>query len=257
MNIALIGYGNMGRAIARIARERGHTVLIIIDPTDPDATARSLDAGALKGADIAIDFSRAEAVEDATRACVEAGIPLVTGTTGWYDRIDAVRTLVESSPSKKRIGFLWSSNFSIGVQMYLRIVAEAARLANAVEEYDIWGHEIHHAGKTDSPSGTAKTLERILLDAIKRKQSVVEDKLDRKRKDSEIHFSSVRGGPVNFGHTIGFDSAADRILITHEARNRDGYALGAVKAAEWLVDKKGFYYMNDYMQELFPSLSFV
>ena len=249
MNIALIGYGNMGTALAQAAQNRGHKVTAIIDRGDPNATEGSVGAQALKGADIALDFSKSDNVENSTRACAETGIPLVVGTTGWYDRMDEIRALVEKSP--KPIGFLWSSNFSIGVHMYFRIVKEAAKLANRLEEYDVWGHEIHHTGKADSPSGTAKTLEKILLDAITRKQSVVEDKLDRKREDSEIHFSSVRGGSVNFAHTIGFDSAADRILITHEARNRDGYAMGAVKAAEWLLEKKGFYTMDDYLRDTF------
>ncbi|MDP2648417.1 MAG: 4-hydroxy-tetrahydrodipicolinate reductase [bacterium] len=251
MNIAFIGYGGMGRALANAARGRGHEIVAIIDHAAPEATATSVGLGALKGADIAIDFSNADGVADSTKACIEVGIPLVVGTTGWYDRMDEIRSLVEKSP--KVIGFLWSSNFSVGVHMYFRIIKEAARLANNIEEYDVWGHEIHHAGKADSPSGTAKTLEKILLDALDRKDSIVEEKLDRKLKDSEIHFSSVRGGRVNFGHTIGFDSAADRILITHEARSRDGYALGAVKAAEWLIGKTGFYDMNDYTQELFPD----
>lgn len=254
MKIALIGYGEMGHALAQAARTRGHTTPVIIDRHAEEATAAEVSAGALAGADIAIDFSSAEVLNDSVRACVEASIPLVVGTTGWYDRMEEVRKLTETSAGK-RIGFLWSSNFSVGVQMYLRIVASAAHLMNAAEEYDIWGHEIHHTGKADSPSGTAKTLEKILLDAITRKRSVVEDKLDRKREDSEIHFSSVRGGPVNFGHTIGFDSAADRILITHEARNRDGYALGAVRAAEWLVDKQGFYTMDDYLHGIFSASS--
>ena len=146
------------------------------------------------------------------------------------------------------IGFLYSSNFSIGVNLYFKMVEAAAKLVNKFDEYDVWGHEIHHCNKVDSPSGTAKTLEKILLESIQRKTSVVEDKLDRRRGPSEIHFSSVRGGLVNFGHTIGFDSAADRILITHEARCRDGYALGAVKAAEWLVGKKGFLGMEDFLR---------
>ena len=251
MNIALIGYGNMGEAIARAAEARGHTITVIIDPQDPKATAKSVGAAALKGTNIALDFSKSDNVEHSVEACLEAEIPLVVGTTGWYNRMDSVREMVEKTSKGKQVGFLWSSNFSIGVHMYFRIVKEAAKLANRLEEYDIWGHEIHHAGKTDSPSGTAKTLEKILLDAITRKQSVVEDKLDRRRKDSEIHFSSVRGGSVNFAHTIGFDSAADRILITHEARNRDGYAIGAVKAAEWLIEKKGFYTMDDYLLDTF------
>src|SRR3989338_1469642 len=250
MKIALIGYGGMGQAVKSAALPRGHTVPVIIDRASGEATAASISAEALAGADIAIDFSSAEEVLDSVRAAVEAGIPLVVGTTGWYEKMDEVKALVASG---KKIGFLWSSNFSVGIHMYFRIVAEAARLVNNVDEYDVWGHEIHHVGKADSPSGTAKTLEKILLDAIARKKTVVEDKLDRKGADSEIHFSSVRGGAVNFGHTIGFDSAADRVLITHEARNRDGYALGAVKAAEWIVGKKGLYGMDEYLQEFFVA----
>lgn len=253
MNIALIGYGGMGQSLSRAAEARGHRIVAIIDRSAPEATAKSLNVTTLGGADIAIDFSSPDEVMTSVQSCVEAGIPLVVGTTGWYDRMDEARKIVESTPDTKRIGFLWSSNFSVGVHMYFRIIAEAARLANKLDEYDIWGHEIHHVGKADSPSGTAKTLEKILLDAIQRKESVVEDKLNRKRADSEIHFSSVRGGAVNFGHTIGFDSAADRILITHEARNRDGYAQGAIKAAEWLAGKTGFYSMDEYIRDIFPT----
>ena len=248
MKIALIGYGGMGQALKSAALPRGHTVPVIIDRASGEATAASINAEALAGADIAIDFSSAEEVLDSARAAVEVGIPLVVGTTGWYDKMDEVKSVVGN-----KIGFLWSSNFSVGVHMYFRIVAEAARLVNNVDEYDVWGHEIHDVGKADSPSGTAKTLEKILLDAIARKKTVVEDKLDRKRADSEIHFSSVRGGVVNFGHTIGFDSAADRVTITHEARNRDGYALGAVKATEWLACKTGFYNMDEYIRDIFPD----
>ena len=248
MNIALIGYGGMGQALAKAASLRGHTISAIIDKSAAEATAKATSAAALTDADVAIDFSSADQVADSVRACVAAGIPLVVGTTGWHDRIDEIKSLVGN-----KIGFLWSSNFSIGVHMYFRIVEAAAGLADKVEEYDVLGHEIHHAGKADSPSGTAKKLEEILLDNIGRKKTIVEDRLDRKRKETEIHFSSVRGGPVNFGHTIGFDSAADRILITHEARNRDGYALGAVKAAEWIVGKKGLYGMDEYLQEFFVA----
>jgi len=253
MKIALIGYGGMGQALKSAALARGHTVPVIIDRASGEATAASISAKALAGVDIAIDFSSAEEVLESTKAAVEAGIPLVVGTTGWYDKMDEVRALVTGGGGTKQIGFLWSSNFSVGVHMYFRIVAEAARLVNGVDEYDIWGHEIHHVGKADSPSGTAKTLEKILLNAIARKKTIVEDKLDRKRADSEIHFSSVRGGVVNFGHTIGFDSAADRITLTHEARNRDGYALGAVKAAEWLAGKTGFYGMDEYIKDVLPA----
>lgn len=248
MNIALIGYGSMGRRVADVARARNHTISAIIDRNSSGTTAKFVTAKSLAEADIAIDFSGADAILDSTRTAVEARIPLLVGTTGWQKDFKKVQALVG-----KKIGFLWSSNFSTGVNIYFRIVAEAARLMDSFDEYDVWGHEIHHSGKADSPSGTAKTLEKILLDAIRRKKSVVEDRLDRKRADSEIHFSSVRGGPVNFGHTIGLDSAADRILLIHEARSRDGYALGAVKAAEWLVNKKGFFDMEDYMRAVLAT----
>lgn len=241
MKIALIGFGGMGKVVARIALERGHEVPIIVDPHDEAATSKDLNVAALRGVDLAIDFSNAEAVLENAKACAEAGVNLIVGTTGWYGKLDEVRKIVEG------IGFLYSSNFSIGVNLYFKIIEAAGKLVNDFDEYDIWGHEIHHYNKADSPSGTAKTLEKILLGAIKRKTAVVEDKLDRKRADNEIHFSSVRGGLVNFGHTIGFDSPADRILISHEARNRDGYALGAVKAAEWLKGKKGFFEMKDFL----------
>ncbi len=233
MRIALIGHGGMGKAVEKIALERGHEIATIIEAGD------AVDFAA---ADIAIDFSLGDSVFENAKAASAANIPLIVGSTGWYDRIDEVSELAKNIPC------LWSSNFSIGVNLYFKIVEEASKLVNKFDEYDVWGHEIHHSNKADSPSGTAKTLSEILLKNIDRKDSVFEDKLDRKREDNEIHFSSVRGGPVNFAHTIGFDSAADKILISHEARNRDGYALGAVKAAEWLANKEvGFYTMNDFL----------
>lgn len=246
MKIALIGYGGMGKVVERISKERGHEVVVVVDPrayAEGMATHNELSVEALSGADVAIDFSHAESLLKNLQICKDAGVNLVEGTTGWYEKIDEVKELL----SDNSIGFLWSSNFSIGVNLYFKIVEAAAKMINKFEEYDVWGHEIHHYNKADSPSGTAKTLEKILLGSIDRKDSVVEDKLDRRREDNEIHFSSVRGGLVNFGHTIGFDSAADRILITHEARCRDGYALGAVKAAEWLKGKKGFFGMEDFL----------
>lgn len=253
MKIALIGYGGMGKAVRRIAEERGHDVAAIIDPHDEAATAHEVSAAALRDINVAIDFSLADAVLRNVRTCMEAGVNVVMGTTGWYDNLEDIRKLIEGSDREiqSSIGFLWSSNFSIGVNLYFKIVDEAARLMNSFDEYDVWGHEIHHYNKADSPSGTAKTLSKILLNRLDRKTAMVDEKLNRKREQGEIHFSSVRGGAVNFAHTIGFDSPADRILITHEARNRDGYALGAVKAAEWLVEKRGFFGMEDFLAESF------
>lgn len=230
----------MGQAVEKIARERGHEIAVIVDPS-ADGSVRELTTSVLSGVDVAIDFSLASAVLGNVRVCNEAKVNIVVGATGWHEQLEEVRGAANG------IGLLWSSNFSIGVNLYFKIVEAAAKMVDHFDEYDVWGHEIHHTNKADSPSGTAKTLEKILLENIERKTAVVEDKLDRKRADNEIHFSSLRGGLVNFGHTIGFDSPADRITVTHEARNRDGYALGAVKAAEWLQGKKGYFEMKDFL----------
>jgi len=242
MKIALLGFGGMGKVVRTIALDRGHEVPVIVDPSAKEATAKKFDVAAAKSVDVVIDFSNGEAVMENAKICSEAGVNLVEGATGWYGKLEEVKA------AAGKIGFLWSSNFSIGVNLYFKIVEAAAKLVDKFDEYDVWGTEIHHYNKADSPSGTAKTLEKILLENIKRKTAVVEDKLDRKREMNEIHFSSVRGGLVNFGHTIGFDSAADRITITHEARCRDGYALGAVKAAEWLKEKRGYFEMEDFLR---------
>lgn len=250
MKIALIGFGGMGKTVHRIAMERGHSVPMIIDPKANEATAKELSVEILQGPDMVIDFSLGSAVLENAKICKAVGVNLVIGTTGWYDKMSEVRAIVEGENGENlpSVGFLWSSNFSIGVNMYFKIVEEAAKLVNRFDEYDVWGHEIHHYNKADSPSGTAKTLEKILLSNIERKTVAVEEKLDRRREPNEIHFSSVRGGAVNFAHTIGLDSEADTITISHAARNRDGYALGAVKAAEWLYGKKGFFGMEDFLK---------
>jgi 4-hydroxy-tetrahydrodipicolinate reductase len=169
-------------------------------------------------------------------------------STGWYDQIDVVKAMVKKSGRR----FMFSSNYSIGVNVYFKIIEAASKLINKAEEYDVWATEIHHKNKVDSPSGTAKTLEDILLKNIDRKTTVVEDALQRKIADHELHFSSTRGGLINFGHTIAFDSAADYIKIEHTARSRDGYALGAVKCAEWLSQQTpDFYTMDDYLNDVF------
>lgn len=246
MKIALIGYGAMGRSVQAAARARRHEVVAVIDPQSREATAAAVSYAALNGADMALDFSVPAAALGNIRACIAARINLVTGVTGWHQDLELVREEVAAG----NIGLLWSSNFSIGVNVYLQIVRRAAQLIDDCEEYDIWGTEIHHNQKIDSPSGTAKLLEQIILENVKRKTEVVEDRLNRRIEPHEIHFSSTRGGSANFGHTVCFDSAADAITISHAARNRDGYALGAVRAAEWLCGKKGFFSMADFMGDM-------
>lgn len=244
MKICLLGYGGMGQSAGRAAAERDHSIISIIDRSNPNAQHRTINSSAFNDADVIIDYTRPDTVIGNLTELLPYNKPIVIGTTGWYDKIGIVKELVQS---QKGI-VLWSSNFSIGVNLYFKLVEAAAKLVNNYPEYDIWATELHHNKKADSPSGTAKTLEEILLANIERKTSVVEGKLDRAILPNELHFSSTRGGSVNFSHTIGLDSAADTITMTHAARSRDGYAVGTIQAAEWLVKQKaGFYSMNDFL----------
>ena len=245
MNIAIIGFGFMGIKIKEIAEKRGHIVNVIVDPISKEATFKNINEADLKDADIVIDFSSATAVLENVKVCASFKKNLIIGTTGWYEQMGEVEKIAKESG----IGVLWSANFSIGVNMYYKVIAKAAELVNQYDEYDIWGNELHHNNKVDSPSGTAKEISKILLENVKRKTEVIYDKLDRKINPNEIHFSSTRGGAINFNHTISFDSPSDSITIIHNARDRGGYALGAVKVAEWLKDKKGFFNMNDFLNK--------
>lgn len=241
MKTAFLGYGGMGRAMASAAKNRSHDIVATIDAGE---------AWEFNEADVVFEASVPHVcIDNIKKLCTRDDIQnIVVATTGWYDRLDEVKKVVEDSDKT----LLWSSNFSIGVNVYYRIVEAASKLINKAEEFDIWGTEIHHHNKVDSPSGTAKILENILLENIDRKTSVVEETLQRKIEPDEIHFTATRGGAINFGHTIGFDSAADCIKIEHAARSRDGYALGAVKTAEWLVQQTpGFYSMEDFLVGIF------
>jgi 4-hydroxy-tetrahydrodipicolinate reductase len=245
MNIALLGFGGMGQAVYDCALSQGHTVPIIVDPHAPQATHTGLSVELLTDIDVVLDFTSPGSTLDHLSLCQSAGVNLVVGTTGLENVLETLKLKIDDSP----LGFLWSANFSIGVNMYYKVVEYAARLMNSYREYDVWGHEIHHSKKADSPSGTAKILESLLLQSLDRKTEVVEDKMDEPIQPHQLHFSSTRAGAVNFSHTVGFDSAADTITLTHMARNRNGYALGAVKAAEWLVGKQGFFGMSDFLDD--------
>jgi len=243
MNIGIIGFGGMGAKIKEIAENRGHKISIIIDPVNKNATYKNIQEADLSNVDLILDFSTANAVIENAKVCASYKKNLIIGTTGWYEGLSEIEKITKEND----IGILWSANFSIGVNLYYEIITQAAKLVNQYDEYDIWGTELHHNNKADSPSGTAKEISKILLKNIERKTSVIYDKLDRKINSNEIHFSSTRGGVVNFSHTIGFDSASDTITLIHSARDRGGYALGAIKAAEWLNGKKGIFTMNNFL----------
>jgi len=244
MKITLLGCGGMGQAVKRLALDAGHALTTV----DPQVAAdyAELNADAVRGSDVAIDCSLGAHVPANVDFCVAAGLNLVVVATDWYERLPEIRRKVESGG----IGFLWSSNFSIGVNLFFKLVERAAQLANRFEEYDVWAHELHHANKIDAPSGTAREVGRLLLENIDRKRAIVDDKLARRRAADEIHISSARGGAVNFAHWVGFESDADSLVIKHNARNRDGFARGAALAAEWLVGKTGYFEMGDFLKGL-------
>jgi 4-hydroxy-tetrahydrodipicolinate reductase len=231
----------MGQLIEKRASEKGHGIIAVIDPVkktaggaDAFATPAAFEkqgGGKCGAGTVAIDFTRPDAAADNIIAFAGMGIPVVTGTTGWYDRLDEVSKAVKS----RKGALLWASNFSTGVALFYRIAAYCARLIDGYGEYDAAGYEIHHNQKADSPSGTAKTLAGIALKNMKRKKEAVWDKLDRPPAPHEIHFSSLRVGSVPGVHALVFDSGADTIEIRHSVRNRDGLASGAIGAAEWLV----------------------
>jgi len=188
-----------------------------------------------KTPDIWIDFSHPDAVLKHVAIAAKTKTPIVIGTTGWGEHLDEVRELA------KEIGVCYASNFSLGMQIFQQIVREAAELINEYDVYDVAGIETHHNEKVDSPSGSAITLAEILLEKFKRKKRVTHELGNRKREKDEIHFPSLRLGKVPGEHSIQFDSAADTITLTHTARNRSGFALGAIIAAENLGKQTGLF----------------
>lgn len=243
--IALIGYGKMGQMIERFAIAKGHTIAAKIDPF-ADGCEKEITMEALSRADVCIDFSHPQTVVANIKQMAALGKRMVIGTTGWYNQIDEVKQIV----AQHQVGLIWSGNFSIGVNALFRIVGYAAQVFNNLPDYDVLGHEFHHKAKADSPSGTAAMLGKILLDNLDHKHKVVVDKLDRKIEPDEIHFSSSRGGAIPGTHTIMFDSLVDTIEITHTARGREGFASGAVMAAEFIQGKTGFYNIDDLMNNV-------
>lgn len=221
MKIALIGYGKMGRLVEEIAQQRGHTICATIRSTN------SIDSKSLLDAEACIDFSHPDCVMEHIRQVTSLKKQLVVGTTGWYQHLPEVRALVQ----KHATGLFYAPNFSVGVNLFLQIIAHAAKLINQFEEYDVGIMESHHQHKVDAPSGTAKAIAQELLKGIKHKQ--------------DYPIASVRCGSIPGTHSVLFDSPNDTITLTHEARNREGFARGAVIAAEWLQNKTGLFTMND------------
>jgi len=219
--LAIVGYGKMGRMIEQFAPEYGFSVALKLDEFN-NTNFEGVTAGNFRGIDAAIDFSIPSAIRRNVEGIAALGVNIVVGTTGWLEHLDAVKNVVEASG----IGLVWSPNYSVGVNAFFRLVREAARLLESQPSYGAWAWEIHHSTKKDAPSGTLLKL--------------VED-MKRAGYSHPIDVSSSRAGGHPGTHEIGFDSSADTITLRHTARSREGFARGALQAAQWIVGKKGFY----------------
>jgi 4-hydroxy-tetrahydrodipicolinate reductase len=224
-NLAIVGYGKMGKLIEQLAPEYDFQVALKLDEFN-NADGAGLIARNFAGIDVAIEFSIPAAVPGNVEGIAALGVPLVVGTTGWLKHLAAVKGIVEAHGT----GLVWSPNFSIGVNVFFRLVAEAARLVAAEPAYGAWAWEIHHAAKKDAPSGTLLKLVEVMKKAGYARP---------------IDVGSNRAGTVPGTHEIGFDSGADTITLRHTARSREGFARGALKAADWIIDKKGLYEFSE------------
>lgn len=239
INIALVGYGAMGKEIECHCPTDKIIVSSIFDINTP------LDKDQVYPFDTAIEFSTPTSVLDNIRTLAEMGKNIVCGTTGWYDKIDYVKEIIQTN----QIGFVYASNFSIGMRLFFKIIENASKNFNGFPEYDVMIHEMHHLRKIDSPSGTALSLSEIILHNIDSKKEIVSDKIEGKISPESLHVSSTRGGQLTGTHTVYFDSIADTIELTHRAKNRSGLALGALKAVELIQGKTGFYEFGDLLFE--------
>lgn len=229
MKIALLGYGKMGKVIERIALERGHEIIL--------KKSRNANFDGLKMADVAIDFSIPNAAVENISACFENGIPVISGTTGWLEHYPKMVQLCE----EKETAFIYASNFSLGVNIFFELNTYLAKMMAQFSQYTTSIQEIHHTQKLDAPSGTAITLAESIIN----NSDYSSWALDEAKKADELVINAERIPNVPGTHIITYTSAVDTLEIKHEAHNREGFALGALVAAEWIFGKKGVYTMKD------------
>jgi len=248
MKVLICGYGRMGQEIEAALLARGHEVSVRVDPDPKRGDARSLSAELLKGSDGVIEFSLPGGVVTNAAIYYAAGVAAVVGTTGWEADHDAVREIYQDE--KAGAALLYGSNFSIGANLF-RVISEfAAQIIGPIQDYDVMMLEKHHSGKQDSPSGTAITVAESILKAHPRKNRIVTNRLDRRIEPDELHVASLRGGSVPGTHSVEFDSPADTVSITHTARNRGGFALGAVLGLEWLSGRTGIFSVEEFIEDV-------
>ncbi len=234
MKIALLGYGRMGKAIEGFAYEKGHEIVLKIHKDNKNEISRLKDCNC----DVAIDFSLPNVAYEHIKSCIELGIPVISGTTGWTERLPELQEFT----LKNKAAFLYASNFSIGVNIFFEINELLASLMNPHTQYDVSMEEIHHIHKLDSPSGTGITLAQQIIKQLSRKIKWEETKIPN---DETIGIDSKRLGLTPGTHAIKYQSKIDTIDIIHTAHSRDGFAKGALLAAEWIINKKGVFTMKD------------
>ncbi len=237
MKIVLIGYGKMGKEIERLSLERGHQIVAKID-VDNQADLAALSSAEV---DVAIEFSNPASAYANILTCINKQIPVVCGTTGWLEK----KAEIEALTNEKQSTFFYASNYSIGVNLFFRLNKMLAQLMSPHKEYDIYTNEIHHTEKKDSPSGTAITIAEGIIEANDSKDKWVNNEI---AASNEVAIWSQRESVIPGTHTVKYISKVDQIEITHEAFSREGFALGAVIAAEWIKDKKGVLGMDDMLK---------
>jgi len=243
IKVALIGYGKMGHLIDEIANAHG---MEIVAKVDPFLLKNEITKETVANADVCIEFSQPDTVVQNIKKLIELKKNIVVGTTGWFSHLDEIKKLTK----KNQTGFIYSSNFSLGMNIFFKIVDYATKLTSKITDYDVYGFEKHHRQKMDSPSGTAKMLTDIVIKNSLIKDIPQFDKLDRKIKENEFHFASIRAGHIFGEHIIGLDSPADEITLSHRLKNRSGLAIGAILAAKWIANKKGFYNFSEIFENI-------
>jgi 4-hydroxy-tetrahydrodipicolinate reductase len=228
INLALLGYGKMGKTLAQLAPQRGFEVRLVMD-IDINAQGRGITREKFQGIDVCVDFTTPEAAFENICRVAALGVNLVVGTTGWHNRLEEVRRIIESGG----VGMVYGANFSIGVNLFYRLARAAAEIFASFPIYDPFLTEAHHKMKKDSPSGTALEIARQIQPYF---------------ADRDIPVASVRAGYIPGVHELGFDSEADTVVLRHTARGRQGFAEGALYAARWIAGRKGFFNFTDVLQ---------
>ena len=233
MKIALIGYGKMGKLLHSLCLENGYEVVSIID-SDSDKYPKNIDKESLNGAEVALEFTQPEGVVERISQLAKCGVNVIVGTSGWYDRLAEV----EAIALENKVGIMYSANFSIGMNVFFQAVDYMSKLMASMEKYDLYAYEEHHNMKKDKPSGTANYITSMI----------------KKNDDSiapEFKFEAIRAGKKPGTHVIGYDGDYDFIELKHLARDRSAFVSGAVKSAQWINGKTGFYNFSNYFKEIF------